>query len=81
MKQVIFAMLLSVISATAIAQTTCTQDPSGNIQCTGFDDNGVMIQSTTIQTPNGNYETNGVYGNDSFNSSRYTTPGGSVIFN
>ncbi|XGI80687.1 hypothetical protein ACED16_02645 [Enterobacter hormaechei] len=81
MKKVIFAMLISIVSINAFAQTTCNQDPAGNIQCTGFNDNGDMVQSTTVELPNGNYQTNGVNGDREFSSTCYTTPGGSLICN
>lgn len=57
-------MLLRLIFAPLFAQTSCMRDPAGNIQCTGFDNNGGYIQSTTTQTPGGSYETQG------FNSDR-----------
>ncbi|MBG0579363.1 MULTISPECIES: hypothetical protein [Enterobacter cloacae complex] len=81
MKKLIFVMLIGLCSFGVMAQTSCMQDPAGNLQCTGFNDDGEMIQSTTTQTPNGNYETNGVDGDRSFSSTCYTTPGGSWICN
>ena len=75
-------MLIGACSFTALAQTSCMQDPAGNLQCTGFDDNtGDITQSTTTQLPNGNYETNGVEGKRAFSSTCYTDPGGSFICN
>lgn len=78
MKKVILALLMCVASSAALAETTCTQDPSGNIQCMGFDNNGVMTQSTTTQLPNGNYQTSGVSGNTPYSSTCYTTPNGNI---
>ncbi|HCB9835971.1 TPA: hypothetical protein M2Q89_000678 [Escherichia coli] len=82
MKKSISAMLLCLISTGVFAQTTCVQEPGGNIQCTGFDSNGGYVQSTTTQTPGGNYETQGFNSDGSmYNETCYTTPGGAMICN
>jgi hypothetical protein len=78
MKKVILVVLMCITSSRVFAETTCTQDPSGKIQCMGFDNNGVITQSTTTQLPNGNYQTNSVSGNNPYSSTCYTTPNGNI---
>lgn len=82
MNKILLTILVTVLSTSVYAQTSCVTDPAGNVQCTGFDNNGGMSQSTTTQLPNGNFQTNGVDANgDSYTQTCYTTPGGTLICN
>lgn len=61
-------------STSANAEVTCRNDPFGDLNCTGYDQNGNYVNTTTRKDPLGNIKVTGHIGDKSVNTTSRKDP-------